>query len=92
MIGTTLIFAHEVGFGVAQFFRQDKVNTPGTWLRFFYYLCVGVPRRILGSYLTYFKPGFHPWDVDDRALIAEFEPLLALDALATLPITSEGCF
>ncbi|MDE0947707.1 MAG: metal-dependent hydrolase, partial [Sphingobium sp.] len=23
-----------------------------------------------GPWLRYFKPGFHPWSVDDRALIA----------------------
>lgn len=33
----------------------------------------GVVRRILPAWLAYFKPGFHPWDHDDRALIAKYE-------------------
>ena len=28
------------------------------------------------TYLRYFDPGFHPWQEDDRALIAEFERVL----------------
>lgn len=33
----------------------------------------GVVRRIFPAWLAYFKPGFHPWDHDDRALIARYE-------------------
>jgi predicted metal-dependent hydrolase len=33
----------------------------------------GVLRRIFPAWLGYFRPGFHPWDVDDRAVIAEAE-------------------
>ena len=29
----------------------------------------GVVRRIFPAWLAYFKPGFHPWDHDDRELI-----------------------
>ena len=29
----------------------------------------GIVRRIFPAWLAYFKPGFHPWDHDDRALI-----------------------
>ncbi len=31
----------------------------------------GVVRRIILPWLAFLRPGFHPWDVDDRALIAE---------------------
>ena len=30
----------------------------------------GVLRRVFPAWLAYFRPGFHPWDHDDRALIA----------------------
>ena len=40
----------------------------------------GVVRRILPAWLAYFKPGFHPWDHDDRALIGKYEGEFA-DAL-----------
>jgi predicted metal-dependent hydrolase len=30
----------------------------------------GILRRIFPAWVSYFLPGFHPWNVDDRALIA----------------------
>ena len=41
----------------------------------FKYLTVkpGVVRRIFPAWLSYFKPGFHPWDHDDRHLIGKYE-------------------
>jgi len=41
----------------------------------FKYLVVspGVMRRIFPAWLAYFKPGFHPWDHDDRGLIGLYE-------------------
>lgn len=33
----------------------------------------GVLSRIFPAWLAYFMPGFHPWNLDDRALIAEAE-------------------
>ena len=33
----------------------------------------GVLRRIFPAWLAYFLPGFHPWNTDDRALIAAAE-------------------
>ena len=33
----------------------------------------GVLRRIFPAWFAYFLPGFHPWNRDDRALIARYE-------------------
>ncbi len=33
----------------------------------------GVVRRIFPAWLAYFRPSFHPWDHDDRALIRKYE-------------------
>ena len=79
MAVTTLLFFHEVVFGVREFLRQDHLNNARSWLQFVHYVFVrpGVLRCVMGSYFTYYKPGFHPWRVDDRALIAKFEPSLA---------------
>ena len=30
-------------------------------------------RKIVAAWLAYFRPGFHPWTIDDRALIADYE-------------------
>ena len=37
----------------------------------------GLYRRMIGDYLAFYKPDFHPWQVDDRDLIAEAETGLA---------------
>lgn len=40
----------------------------------------GVLRRIFPSWLAYFLPGFHPWNTDDRGLIAQAEDELGRNA------------
>lgn len=80
-IGTILFFKF-LTQGVATFYRQDKHATFGTWLKTLSYVLVspGPFRRVVGVYLSYYLPGFHPWQVDDRYLIAKTEPTLALAA------------
>jgi len=65
---------------MADFFRQDGINTPRTWWRVMKYLWVtpGMMRKIFLPYLSFYRPGFHPWDHNDRRLIAEFERRLNL--------------
>lgn len=65
---------------MADFFRQDGMNTPRTWWRVAKYLLVkpGMFRRIFRDYLRFYGPGFHPWHRDDRPLIAAVERKLAL--------------
>ncbi|WP_129647414.1 metal-dependent hydrolase [Peristeroidobacter agariperforans] len=65
---------------MADFFRQDGINTPRTWWRVFTYLSFkpGMMRKVLVPYLSFFRPGFHPWDHDDGALVREFEQRLRL--------------
>ena len=65
---------------MADFFRQDGINTPRTWWRVAKYLLVkpGMMRRIFWDYLRFFGPGFHPWHRDDRKLIARIETQLTL--------------
>ncbi|WP_129781629.1 metal-dependent hydrolase [Peristeroidobacter soli] len=65
---------------MADFFRQDGINTPRTWWRVFTYLVFkpGVVRKVFLPYLSFFRPGFHPWDHNDRALVREFEQRLRL--------------
>ncbi|MGH8187887.1 MAG: metal-dependent hydrolase, partial [Steroidobacteraceae bacterium] len=65
---------------MADFFRQDGINTPRTWWRVAKYLLVkpGMLRRIAPAYFSYYRPSFHPWDHDDRSLIAAVERRLGL--------------
>jgi uncharacterized protein len=41
----------------------------------------GVARNIFKPWLSFFRPGFHPWDHDDRALLIKGEKLIAELAL-----------
>jgi predicted metal-dependent hydrolase len=65
---------------MADFFRQDGMNTAGTWWRVAKYLLVkpGMFRKIFLPWLGFFRPGFHPWAHDDRELIGDIEKRLAL--------------
>jgi len=60
---------------MADFFRQDGINTPRTWLRVlkFHFVAPGMLRTIFGAYWKFYSPNFHPWNIDDRALIASVE-------------------
>jgi predicted metal-dependent hydrolase len=51
---------------------QDGMTGRRVRLRLYAYLwwTPGVLRRLLPAWLRYFMPGFHPWNHDDRALIA----------------------
>ena len=71
---------------MADFFRQDGINTPRTWWRVFTYLWFkpGMMRKVFVPWLSFFRPGFHPWDHDDGALVREFEQRLRALRLAAL--------
>ena len=60
------------------FFEQDGINTTRTWLRTLNYLWIypGILRRIIPAWLAFFRPGFHPWDIDDRSLVTKHEAQL----------------
>jgi predicted metal-dependent hydrolase len=66
-----------------QFLKQDGMDGPRTWLRIFSYLLIypGLLREIFPAWLSFFRPGFHPWQHDDRALAAEHEARLGLRIL-----------
>jgi len=84
MVLTTIIFFHFLAFGVGEFFRHDGIENLRSWRALLRYLWIepGLLRRAAPSYFAYFKPGFHPWRVDDRALIADVEATLTSHAMA----------
>jgi predicted metal-dependent hydrolase len=67
---------------MADFFRQDGINTTRTWWRVFKFLCFkpGIARKIFLPYMSFFRPSFHPWQHDERALIQSVEQTLAAEA------------
>jgi len=52
----------------------DGKNSLKAWLKGLWWLYGwnGLYPRILGHYFAYFKPGFHPWQHDDRTLHTEW--------------------
>jgi predicted metal-dependent hydrolase len=78
MVFSTVIFISVIRGNIRDIFRQDGIDTPQTWRRLGHYLWKepGMARAVLKSYFDYYKPGFHPWQEDDRALLADAESSL----------------
>lgn len=74
LIITTRFFKHRWE-DTLELLAQDGITGWKAKWGLFKYLTVspGVVRRIFPAWLAYFKPGFHPWDHDDRALINKHE-------------------
>lgn len=70
--------------GALDLLDQDGLRGPRLWLRLAYFAFVrpGIVRRIAAGWLSYFMPGFHPWNHDDRPLIIQAEQALAGPAAA----------
>jgi predicted metal-dependent hydrolase len=86
MLFVTRNFVVDRSLGTIALLRQDGITGPKAWARMLWFTWVrpGMLRKILGAWLSFFLPGFHPWKHDDRALIAAEEQRLALrtEALA----------
>jgi len=65
--------------GSLDLLAQDGITGPKAWARLFWFAYVrpGMLRKILGAWASFFMPSFHPWNHDDRALIADAEQMLA---------------
>ena len=64
------------------FLMQDGMGKWEARARLFWYL-VGTPgvlRRVFFNWLSYFRPGFHPWMHDDRDLLVKAETRMQLAA------------
>ena len=72
MLLVTKRFFHNRTRGILELLRQDGLSGPRVWARmaWFAFGNPGMVRKILGAWIGYFLPGFHPWNHDDRALIA----------------------
>lgn len=61
--------------GTLELLRQDGITGWKAKRALARYLLVspGILRKIVPDWLSFFRPGFHPWDHDDRALIGKAE-------------------
>lgn len=80
MILSTLLFTGTLRRVTLMLLAQDGIT--GWRARFglfrWLWLKPGLYRQVLPAYLAYYRPRFHPWQTDDRPLIAEAEAGLAL--------------
>jgi len=82
MLFVTRNFVVDRTFGTLELLRQDGITGPKAWARMFWFAWVrpGMLRKILGAWAALFMPGFHPWNQDDRSLIAGTEERLQVPA------------
>ena len=79
MLFVTRNFVVDRSLGTLALLRQDGITGPKAWARMLWFAWVrpGMLRKILGAWASFFLPRFHPWNEDDRALIAAAERTLA---------------
>ena len=75
MLTTTRKFLGGRYLGIIELLRQDGITGLRAHLGVLHYALVrpGMVRKVLGAWISYFLPGFHPWNADDRPLIARAE-------------------
>lgn len=84
MIAATLILFTTIRASMRDLYHADGLKGWRIWSRTIAYLFGngGIVRRIFPAWLTYFKPGFHPWQHDDRDVLAQAQARLGLEAAA----------
>jgi predicted metal-dependent hydrolase len=75
MLYVTRNFLVDRTAGALELMRQDGVTGARAWALLLWYLWVrpGMFRKIAGAWFKFFLPGFHPWNGDDRHLLAAYE-------------------
>lgn len=75
MLFVTRNFLVDRTVGALELLRQDGITGARAWLPLLWTMWgnPGMMRKIFAAWAHFFLPGFHPWNVDDRALIQGFE-------------------
>lgn len=75
MFDVTVRFLHHRSRAARDLLAQDGITGWRAFAGQLRYLFgkPGMLRKIFPAWLDYFRPGFHPWDHDDRALLAQWE-------------------
>jgi predicted metal-dependent hydrolase len=76
MLEITLMFPLLMGALMLRLLGKDRLLwRPSTWLGAvrFVFLRPGLVPDVMRDYLDYFRPGFHPWQRDDTALLRTHE-------------------
>jgi len=82
MLLVTRNFLVDRSLGAAELLRQDGLTGARIWARLAWFALgkPGMMRCVLGAWAAFFLPGFHPWNEDDRALLANYSEPAALTA------------
>ncbi|MCF8469450.1 MAG: metal-dependent hydrolase [Parvibaculum sp.] len=76
LLMTTIFFNINLFLHIRDLLKIDGLQrSPRAWGRLFTYLWIspGPLRRAIPAYLDWFRPGFHPWQHDNRHLVAEWK-------------------
>jgi predicted metal-dependent hydrolase len=75
MLFATRNFVVDRSKGTIELLRQDGITGFRAWRKMLWFAWInpGMLRKILGAWLAFFLPGFHPWKHDDRNLISKAE-------------------
>jgi predicted metal-dependent hydrolase len=80
MVAATVVFWTLVMIHQVRLMHADRcLFSFAEWRSLFWFLLVqpGGLRRIAGKYLHYYRPGFHPWELDNHALLDAWRARLA---------------
>ena len=75
MLFITRNFVVDRTAGALELMRQDGVTGLRAWAGLLWYLWIapGMFRKIAGAWASFFLPGFHPWNHDDRPLLRTYD-------------------
>jgi predicted metal-dependent hydrolase len=75
MLFITRNFVVDRTAGSLELMRQDGVTGLRAWASLLWYLWIwpGMFRKIAGAWASFFLPGFHPWNHDDRTLLRLYD-------------------
>jgi uncharacterized protein len=81
MLFITRNFVVDRTAGAIELMRQDGVTGVRAWTLLLAYLWVrpGMFRKIGAAWFKFFLPGFHPWNEDDRHLLAAYDASAVAD-------------
>jgi predicted metal-dependent hydrolase len=77
MLYVTRNFVVDRTAGALELMHQDGVSGLRAWSLLLWYLWVrpGMFRKIAGAWFRFFLPRFHPWNEDDRPLLASYSAI-----------------
>jgi predicted metal-dependent hydrolase len=93
MLGATLVFWALVSAHQVRLMRADGcLFSFAEWRALFVFLWIdpGTMRRLAGKYFQYYRPGFHPWQLDNRELLNAWQSGAIRPDAGNAPLDGSG--